>query len=708
MLVSNLNYNSQDRYEEEEILIENEIETIKTDKEDYTKFKEHKQIVIETNEGVDSLAAQTIKEELENKLGCKVKVIHHQDQQGTQEHYHLHILSNDKINNQKIYKVVNDYINKGEVMTTVRVFDNSKKNQYELTQEQQETLKKLNEDSFSFIKKDSKTHTVESLEGYKKEGSKNSTGLGKLDRPTYILNGVSNEKAKLLSRFGIGLIVDNEIEINKEKVIETLKEVIEKDLEIELSEDFDKYLNLDIEQNENEVSINFNNLIVLKNGKIGSLSKNLLEEQLSKILNNSLENEVIIENEDRLKPKEKVLEEINYKNNDTKEEVKTKTLKQFKETKEQNEENKIDDKHINFYNELKQLNNEDFEKEIEKLIEAEIKIDEIKDILGTEIVETKLKEIKEKLEVIEIIKKEKEDKEELNKKITELSETKKDLEERLKQEQEEKNKVIENNINLEKELTKEKEEKENIINILEETKEDLTKEKDNNNKLSKEKTELEERLKQEQEEKERITKEYEDFKEKSKIAYKLLEQEKQELYEKYKEEREINRTLQKEIENKDSIIEKLNNTIKEQTNIIKEKTNELLLKVKENETLKDNIKNLENVKTNLEKIVKEKSETIKEQSEKITQTLKENETLKKVKNELENKVNSFVEKLKEARDYITSKEEENEKLAKTLKQASEYTTELESEIEELEKKVEEQNSKKGKKRTLPNTPKKPE
>ena len=605
MLVSNLKYNSQKRYEEEEIIIDNEIKTIKADKEDYINLQEHKQIVIETNEGVDSLAAQELKEQLQKELGCKVKVIHHQNQKNKNEHYHLHILSNAKINNQKIYKIVNDFIKKGNEMTTTtttaRVFDNSKKNEYTLTPEQQEALKKLNEDSFSFIKKDSKTHNVEALEGYKKEGSKNSTGLGKLDRPTYILNGVSNEKAKLLSRFGIGLIVNNVIEIDKEKVKEILKEIIKEDLKIELEEDFDKYLNLEIEQNENEVSINFNNLIVLKNGKIGSLSKNLLEEQLSKILNNSIKNDnIIIENEDRLKPKEKVLEEINYKNNDKnndkKEEVKTKISN--KETIK--EENKTEDKHINFYNELKQSNNEDFEKEIKKLKEAEIKINEIKDVLGSEIVENKLKEIKEKLEVIEIVKEEQEDKEQLNNKI-------KALEDKLKTEQEEKNKVIKNNINLQKEL------------------------------------------KTEQEDKEKIKKEYKDFEEKSKTVYKLLEQEKEELYNKYKEEREINRTLQKEIENKDSIIKKLNNTIKEQ-------------------------------------------------SEKITQVLKENETLKKAKEELNNKVNSFIEKLKEAKDYITNKEEENNKLIETLKEAKEY-------IEALEEEEVEQKQTKNKKRTLPKSPK---
>ena len=85
--------------------------------------------------------------------------------------------------------------------------------------------------------------------------------MGKLDRPTYILKGVSSEKAKLISRFGIGLFKneEEEIELNVEEVKEALKSFFEA-INQELAEDWDKYINLEIEQNEGEVSINFNNL----------------------------------------------------------------------------------------------------------------------------------------------------------------------------------------------------------------------------------------------------------------------------------------------------------------------------------------------------------------------------------------------------------------------------------------------------------------
>lgn len=410
MLVTNLHYNSQKRYEEEESILDNKIQKVKIDKKIYQENNEHKQLIIQMSEGIEtSEQAQELKEELEKKLNVIIKVIKHtRAEQNAKEHYHFQILSNSVINNQTIYKVANDFIKaiKGGKMTQVRIFDNSKKNSFSLSAEATAELQKVKEDKFSFIKKDSKSYDIEEIKGYSREGSKNATGMGKLDRPYYILNGVSNKKAKLISRFGIGMFKSNDIEITKETAIGAIKSFFES-IGQELGENSEKFLNLEIEESESELSINFNNLIVLKNGHIASIAKNLMEEHLSNILNHAISNEhLIIENEDRLKSKEKVLGELHYLNGETSSEG-----EQTVSVTPVEEISTIDrDKHIDFITILKAFEKlEEFEVVETKLNEEANKIEAVRGILENTIIDKKLQEIREKQSLLQS------QKEELNK-----------------------------------------------------------------------------------------------------------------------------------------------------------------------------------------------------------------------------------------------------------------------------------------------------
>ena len=416
MLATNLHYNSQERYIFEEVYINGRIELIKINKEDYQTNTEHKQIIIEMSEGIqNSEQAQELKAELEEKLNATIKVIKHTaDEQNAEEHFHFQILSNNEINNQSIYKVANDFIKaiKGAEMTQVRIYDNSQKNSFNLSQEATAELLKINEDKFSFIKKDSKTHSIEEIQGYTKEGSKNATGLGKLDRPLYILNGVSNEKAKLISRFGIGMFKTDKIEITKETAIQAIRKFYES-IGQDLGENWDKFLSLEIEESEDELSINFNNLIVLKNGSIASTAKNVVEEHLSEILKGAIFNEqLIIENDDRLKPKEKVLAELQYLSghehtSEAEQEEKAEAKNVDIETvqAQAKESQTTTDFYLDFMVEIKKIKTFD-ELEAKKAeLEAEaVKVEAVRGILPVELINEKLEQIADKKELLSIVK----------------------------------------------------------------------------------------------------------------------------------------------------------------------------------------------------------------------------------------------------------------------------------------------------------------
>jgi len=411
MLSTNLNYNSQERYEFEEVLINGKIELIRINKEDYEELQEHKQLIVEHSEGMSSNLAQELKELLQSKLKATVKIIKHTaDDQNTEEHYHFQILTNDKVNNQSIYKIANDFLaaQKGQEMEQVRIFDNSKKNEFSLTEEEQESLKKVNEDNYSFIKKDSKSHKIEAIEGYTREGSKNATGMGKLDRPYYILNGVSSEKAKLISRFGLGMFKNSDIEINPDNVKQALLNFYTT-VGQKLATNWDKYLNIEIEQNEDYISINFNNLIILENGSIASTAKNLIEEHLANILKTSLNNKLIIlENEDRLKPKEKVLAELQYLSGvePTTEQAEPVEKVELNEViKEQEQKQVITDLYLDFMVEIKTIKTfEELEAKKEELQEEALKVEAVRGILPVEILNEKLEQIADKQELLTIVK----------------------------------------------------------------------------------------------------------------------------------------------------------------------------------------------------------------------------------------------------------------------------------------------------------------
>lgn len=414
MLATNLNYKSQERYEFEEVLIDGKIELIKIKKEYYTENEEHKQLIIEISEGIeDSFQAQELKEQLEEKLNATIKVIKHTvDDQNAEEHFHFHILSNDKINNQTIYKVANDFIKaeEGVNMTQVRIYDNSKKNSFSLPSEVKAELQKVKEENFSFIKKDSKSHEIEEIKGYTKEGSKNATGLGKLDRPNYILNGVSNEKAKLISRFGIGMFKSDDLEITEETAKQGIKAFYES-IGQELAQDWDKFINIEIEHSESEASINFNNLIVLKDGAIASTAKNLVEEHLTTILKGAISNEsLIIENDDRLKPKNKVLAELQYlSGQEHKSEAEKEATAEAVEVETIQEQAKqsqaTTDFYLDFMVEIKQIKTfEELEaKKAELESEAE-KVKAVRGILPLELINEKLEQIEDKKELLSIVK----------------------------------------------------------------------------------------------------------------------------------------------------------------------------------------------------------------------------------------------------------------------------------------------------------------
>lgn len=323
MLATNVKYNSQIRYSKYLKSVKNEEIEHEEITEEISKSifsnSNSKQLIINLEEIKSLENALILQERLKEALEEEkiYTIFHDKDDQNAKEHIHIIGDYDKNINSQTLYKIANDfikYLNAEEVknnMKTIRIFDNSNKNAYALEEAQRAEL--LKNDKFSFIKKNVKEGKIENLENYEKEGSKNATGLGKLDRPSYILNDIHNPKAKLISRFGIGFFTDSEFEINNDDVINSIKELLEYQMGQELDENFDKYLNLDIEQNETEVSINFNNIVLLKNGYKASVAKNLIEEGLSYILRKSIKDkDLVIENEDRLKPKDKVLDELAY------------------------------------------------------------------------------------------------------------------------------------------------------------------------------------------------------------------------------------------------------------------------------------------------------------------------------------------------------------------------------------------------------------
>ena len=421
MLATNLQYNSQERYIFEEVYINGKIELIKINKEDYQTNTEHKQIIIEMNEGIqDSEQAQELKSELEKKLNATIKVIKHTaDEQNAEAHYHFQILSNEEINNQSIYKVANDFIKaiKGAEMTQVRIYDNSKKREFSLTEKEQAELKKVKEENFSFIKKNSKTHEVNEIENYKIEGNKNPTGMGTYDRPYFIINGIFDAKEpKLVSRFGIGMFKSEKLEITEDTVKQSIKkffeEINEDNTFQELGDNWDKFLNIEIEESEDELSINFNNLIVLKNGNVASTAKNLIEEHLKSIVKNAIFNEqLIIENDDRLKPKEKVLAELQYlSGQEHTSEVKQEEQEQDKliiETvqEEADKSQATTDFYLDFMVEIKTIKTfKELEaKKAELEAEAE-KVEAVRGILAVEMINEKLEQIADKKELLSIVK----------------------------------------------------------------------------------------------------------------------------------------------------------------------------------------------------------------------------------------------------------------------------------------------------------------
>jgi len=225
MLATNFNFSNQPRYDYEEEYIDNIIELVKINKEDYKTNSEHKQLIVDMSEGIDnSIQAQELKVQLEANLNAIIKVIKHtKDEQNTEEHFHFHILTNDKINNSTIYKVANDFIKaiKGADMTKITLFDNSRKDKYLLTNDLLEEVKEQNEEKFSFIKTEKIANkTMNSLD-YKSKSGNNDTGMGGNDRPNRIIRGFVSPK--LISRFGIGLLIDGYIEIDEDKINNAIK-----------------------------------------------------------------------------------------------------------------------------------------------------------------------------------------------------------------------------------------------------------------------------------------------------------------------------------------------------------------------------------------------------------------------------------------------------------------------------------------------------
>ena len=420
MLATNLHYNSQERYIFEEVYINGKIELIKINKVDYQTNTEHKQLIVEMGEGIaDSKQAQELKAELEEKLNAIIKVIKHTaDEQNAEEHFHFQILSNDEINNQSIYKVANDFIKaiKGAEMTQVRIYDNSKKRAFSLTEAEEAELKKVKEENFSFIKKNNKTHEVNEVENYKIKGNKNPTGMGTYDRPYFIINGIFDSKEpKLVSRYGIGMFKSEKLEITEDTVKQSIKKFLEKINEDntfqELGDNWDKFLNIEIEESEDELSINFNNLIVLKNGNVASIAKNLIEEHLKSIVKNAIFNEqLIIENDGRLKPKEIVLAELQYlsgqEHKSEAEQTTTAEAVKVEAVQEQAKQSQATtDFYLDFMVEIKQIKTfEELEtKKAELESEAE-KVEAVRGILPVELINEKLEQIADKKELLSIVK----------------------------------------------------------------------------------------------------------------------------------------------------------------------------------------------------------------------------------------------------------------------------------------------------------------
>ena len=704
-----MNYNSQERYEEEENIQDGEIVKELINKDDYAETEEHKQLIVEMNEGIQtSEQAQELKAQLEEKFNAKIKVIHHTaDDQNAEEHFHFHILSNDKINNQSIYKVANDFIRaiKGAEMTQIRIYDNSNKNSFNLSSEATAELQKVKEENFSFIKKDSKSHEIEEIKGYTKEGSKNATGLGKLDRPNYILNGVSNEKAKLISRFGIGMFKSDDIEITEETAKQGIKAFYES-IGQELAQDWDKFINIEIEQSESEASINFNNLIVLKDGAIASTAKNLVEEHLTTILKGAISNEgLIIENDDRLKPKDKVLAELQYlSGQEHKSEAEKEATAEAVEVETIQEQAKqsqaTTDFYLDFMVEIKQIKTFDEleAKKAELESEAE-KVEAVRGILPVELINEKLEQIADKKELLSIVKVERTAEQALKEELEALKES---LAAQTQLSEE-----------LQTELNKQRKANEQLDNINERLLEESAEEKDKHdveiNNLMDDIKGLEEYLKEDEQKIKELEAELETIKQSlasEEATSKKLNEELSERTHELGEATAKAEALEKSLDKQQTINAEVNQELtkqKEAYEALEAKQTETAeqleaekVEVKKYSKLyNDVVAELETVNKKLEakedenkgliQQVKDFTSEVFNLKDSVKNLTQQKETLEAIRDELGEDITTVKAELEtvkqEAKDYINQLEEDKEKLQEEAKQ---YIESLEARIAELE------------------------
>lgn len=215
------------------------------------------------------------------------------------KHTHYKIYSDYKLHRSTLYKALRDFQDKEIEVKEMQIIDNSSKTSFLLKEDLIKSLSKINENNFSFLKRDSKGN-IEVLEGYKKEGSKNPTGLGKFDRPYHVLNGTTNEKSKFIARYSLDFSLNGDIQTAmvkdmQEQVQDALIDTVKEQTGLQAIDT--DVLNMNIKlKDDKTVSISFNNLF--KNGdNIVSVAKNQMEIMIEKATHSILQNyDVILEN----------------------------------------------------------------------------------------------------------------------------------------------------------------------------------------------------------------------------------------------------------------------------------------------------------------------------------------------------------------------------------------------------------------------------